>query len=146
VEPVVAVGRSRDVCSNLLTGRLGVPGLASNVACGRVVGPIGGLGLRRNLWGGCRRVNLLVGSRDDLIALVETLLLSATSCVPALAGDVAFGLDAGARALFRGGRNTVGLRLLELGQAGMCSGGIGSGRNGIIVGSFRRGLDVDVFG
>jgi hypothetical protein len=124
VETVVAIGLGRDFSRDLLTGRLGVPGLASKVTCGRVVGPARDLRLRRNGRCGCRCVDLLVGSWDDLVALINTLLLSASSCVPALACDVAFGLDGRALSLFRSVRNTVGLRLLELGQAGVCSGGV----------------------
>jgi len=136
------IGLSRDFCTDLLARCLGVPGLAGKVACSRVVGPAGGLRLRCNVRGCCRCVNLLVGSWNDLVALVKTLLLSASSCVPALASDVALRLDSGARVLFRGGRNTIGLRLLELGQTGVCSGGIGARRNSIFRGRLRCGLDV----
>jgi hypothetical protein len=146
VETIVAVGLSGDFCTNLLAGRLGVPSLAGNVTCGRVVGPAGSLRLRRNGRGTCGCVDLLVGPGDNLVVFLETLLLSSSACVPALASDVALGLDSGARALFSGGRNTVGLRLLELGQTGVSSGGIGAGRKCIVGGSFRRRLDVGVFG
>jgi hypothetical protein len=144
VEAVVAVGLSRDFGIDILAGRLGVPGLTSKIACSRVVGPAGSLGLRRNGRGGCRSVDLVVGSGDDLVAVLKTFLLSASGCVPALASDVAFGLDGGARGLFS--RNTVGLRLLELGQTGVCSGGVGACRNSIVGGRFRRRLDIGVFG
>jgi hypothetical protein len=146
VETIVAVGLGWGFRTDLLAGRLGVPSLASNVTCGRVVGPAGSLRLRRNGRGSCRCVDLLVGSGDNFVVFLETLLLSASTSVPALASDVAFGLDGGARALFSGGRNTVGLRLLELGQTGVSSGGIGAGRKCIVGGSFGRRLDVGVFG
>jgi hypothetical protein len=146
VETVVAVGLGWDFRTDLLTGRLGVPSLTGNVTCGRVVGPAGSLRLRRNGRGSCGCVDLLVGSGDNLVVFLKALLLSASTCVPALASDVAFGLDSGARALFRGGRNTVGLRLLELGQTGVSSGGIGAGRECIVGSSFGRRLDVGVFG
>jgi hypothetical protein len=142
VETVVAVGLSWDLRIGILAGRLRVPGLAGKVTTGRIVGPARNLRLRRN--GRCGRgcVDLLVGSGNDLVALINTLLLSSSSCVPSLACDVAFGLDGGARGLFRSGWNTVGLRLLKLGQTGVCSGGIGAGGNVIVDDSLRCGFDV----
>ena len=142
VETVVAVGLSWDFGTNLLAGRLGVPGLAGKVTRGRIVGPARNLGLRRNGLCDGRCIDLLVGSGNDLVALINTLLLSSGSCVPALACDVAFGLDGGARAFFRSGRNTVGLRLLKLGQTGVCSGGVGAGGNVILDDSFGCGFDL----
>lgn len=123
VEAVVGYTVGRGVSCSFLAGRLGVPGLASKVASGRLVGPARGL-LRSGLsWGCGRDVDFVVRPGNDLVAVLKTFLFGAGGCVPTLAGNVAFGLGVGRSILLDCG--AVGLGLLELGQAGVCSGGVG---------------------
>jgi hypothetical protein len=126
VEAVVGstVGLGSAVCCSLLTRRLHVPRLACGVAGGGIVGPAGS-GLRLRCLGRCSSwgIDLLVGPRNDLVVVLNVLVLSTSSRVPALACSVALGLCDSSAGLLRSG-NAVSLRLLELGQASVRGGGV----------------------
>lgn len=137
-----AVGFGDVVQRSLLTRSLGVPRLTCSVACGGLVGPIGGLLLLRCLRSGSHRVvHLLVGPGDDLVALLQSSFVGTASGVPALGGNISLGLNSRSSAFGRGGSKTVGLGLLELGQTSVGGSRVGSG--GLLNGS---GLGVGVLG
>lgn len=113
-------GLSSAVCGSFLAGCFCVPSLACSVASGSLISPASSsLRLRSLNRGSCWGVDLLLGSQDDLIVVLDVLLLGASSCVPALARNVALGLGGGRDGLRS--RNTVGLGLLKLGQASVRS-------------------------
>jgi hypothetical protein len=134
VEAVVrsTVGLGSAVCCSFLARCLGVPRLACRVSGGGIVGPAGnGLRLRSLDRCGSRGVDLVIGPGNDLVAVLDVLRLGTSGRIPVLAGNVALGMDGRSGSLLVSGR-AIGLRLLELGQTGVCGSRVRASRDRIL--------------